>query len=146
MPFVSRKPPLKNAVQLAAFVQEAIKSKRVSLRFAAREMKVSPAQLSLIMNGERIPDAGVCNAIADFCGVPRVQVYGLAGWLELEDQDDEALTNLLNPLVSSEEQLSRLKWIYYSIGHQTARVDLQVWVLQCEFGKTATDQPSGSNE
>jgi len=49
----------------------------------------------------KVPDAGVCNAIADFLWNSRVQVYGLAGWLDLGEQDDEALTILLTSFTAT---------------------------------------------
>jgi transcriptional regulator with XRE-family HTH domain len=93
-------------------------------------MGIGASHLSNILNGEKVPDAGVCNAIADFLGIPRVQVYGLAGWLDLGEQDDEALTILLTSFTATPEQLSQLKWIYYSIGDKTARCDFLNWVQE----------------
>lgn len=123
MPNISRKPTPDQAQSLIAVIKKGLEEKQVSLRTAAKDMRISPAHLSLILNGEEVPDAGVCNAIADFLGIPRVQVYGLAGWLDLDEQDDEALTEFLTSFVKHPEQLDRLKWIYYSIGEKNARND-----------------------
>ena len=130
MPNISRKPSLAKAANLSLFLKNKLSEKGVSLRFAAKQMGISPAHLSYIVSGTNIPDAGVCNAIADFLGIPRVQVYGLAGWLDLGEQDDEALTILLTSFTATPEQLSHLKWIYYSIGDKTARGDFLNWVQQ----------------
>ena len=147
MPFVSRKPSVEASNKLAAFIQQSLEDRKVSLRSAARQMQVSPAILSLIINGERIPDAGVCNAIADFLGVPRVQVYGLAGWLDIGEQDDETLTNLLIALTDSPEKLSQLKRIYYSIGDKTARGEFLTWVQESQSQtEIKTQKSSDSNE
>ncbi|KPL80638.1 hypothetical protein ADN01_10860 [Levilinea saccharolytica] len=93
-------------------------------------MNIGASHLSHLMNGEKAPDAGVCNAIADFLGIPRVHAYGLAGWLDLDEQDDQALTALLTPFANSPEQLAKLKWIYFSIGDRAAREDFLQWVQQ----------------
>jgi transcriptional regulator with XRE-family HTH domain len=102
----------------------------ISLRKAAKQMGIGASHLSNILNGEKVPDAGVCNAIADFLGIPRVQVYGLAGWLDLGEQDDEALTILLTSFTATPEQLSQLKWIYYCIGDKAARGNFLNWVQE----------------
>lgn len=110
-------------------------------------MKISPAHLSLILKGEEIPDAGVCNAIADFLGIPRVQVYGLAGWLDLGEQDDQALTDRLTSFVKYPEQLEQLKWIYYCIGDINAREAFLKWVEESHpITGIRTEKPSNSSE
>ncbi|NMC55435.1 MAG: helix-turn-helix transcriptional regulator [Chloroflexi bacterium] len=123
MPHVSRKPLPDKAAPLTEVLKNYLDTKGISVRKAAAQMDIGASHLSHIMKGEKSPDAGVCNAIADFLGIPRVQVYGLAGWLDLDEQDDEALTEFLTSFVKHPEQLDRLKWIYYSIGEKNARND-----------------------
>ena len=147
MPNISRKPTLDQAKPLIAVIKKGLEDKQVSLRTAAKNMRISPAHLSLILNGEEVPDAGVCNAIADFLGIPRVQVYGLTGWLDLGEQDDEALTEFLSSLVDSPEQVNGLKWIYYSIGDKNARNDFLKWIEQNRSRtEIKTQRPSDLNE
>lgn len=127
---VSRKPSPSRSVRLADFIQSRLEADKLSLRKAAKGIGIAPSHLSSILNGEKTPDAGVCNAIADFLGIPRVQAYGLAGWLDLGEQDDQELDTLLSPLADSTEQFQKLKWIYFSIGDRAAREDFLKWVLK----------------
>lgn len=127
---VSRKPSPSRSVRLADSIQSRLEADQLSLRKAAKGIGIAPSHLSSILNGEKTPDAGVCNAIADFFGIPRVQAYGLAGWLDLGEQDDHALDTLLTPFADTPEQLSKLKWIYFSIGDRAAREDFLKWVLK----------------
>jgi transcriptional regulator with XRE-family HTH domain len=139
MPNISRKPSFAKAAKLSLFLKNKLSEKGVSLRFAAKQMGISPAHLSYIISGINIPDAGVCNAIADFLNTPRVQVYGLAGWLDLGEQDDKALTILLTSFTATPEQLSQLKWIYNCIGDKAARGNFLNWVQESHdnsLGKT----------
>ncbi len=130
MPHVSRKPSPEKSKRLAKVVQKYLDSNSLSLRKAASQMGIGASHLSNILTGETSPDAGVCNSIADFLGIPRVQVYGLAGWLDLDEADDAKLTDFLKPFSSNPVQLSRLKLIYYSIGDKGARADFLKWVEQ----------------
>lgn len=127
---VSRKPSPSRSVRLADFIQSRLEADKLSLRKAAKGIGIAPSHLSSILNGEKTPDAGVCNAIADFLEIPRVQAYGLAGWLDLGEQDDQELDTLLSSLVDSPEQIEKLKWIYFSIGDRDAREDFLKWVLK----------------
>lgn len=130
MPHISRKPQPEKSAPLASTLKEFLVVQGISVRKAAAQMNIGASHLSHIMKSEKVPDAGVCNAIADFLGIPRVQVYGLAGWLDLGEQDDEALTILLTSFTATPEQLSQLKWIYYSIGDKAARGDFLNWVQE----------------
>lgn len=125
---VSRKPSPSRSVRLADFIQSRLEADKLSLRKAAKGIGIAPSHLSSILNGEKTPDAGVCNAIADFLCIPRVQAYGLAGWLDLGEQDDQELDTQLSSLADSPEQLKKLKWIYFSIGDRAAREDFLKWV------------------
>lgn len=147
MPKISRKPTPDQAQPLIAVIKKGLEEKQVSLRTAAKEMGISPAHLSLILNREEVPDAGVCNAIADFLGIPRVQVYGLTGWLDLGEQDDEALTDSLSSFVDTPEQVNDLKWVYYSIGDKNARKDFLKWIERNHSRSAVkTQRPSDLNE
>ncbi len=130
MPHVSRKPSPQKTAPLIKTVKSFMEARNLSLRKTALGIGIGASHLSEILNGEKVPDAGVCNAIADFLGIPRVQAYGLAGWLNLDEQDDPAVTTLLAPFASSPEQLAQLKWIYFSIGDRTAREDFLQWMQQ----------------
>jgi len=101
MPHISRKPSIESTTFLITTVKKYMEVNAISLRKAAKQMGIGASHLSNILNGEKVPDAGVCNAIADFLGIPRVQVYGLAGWLDLGEQDDEALTILLTSFTAT---------------------------------------------
>lgn len=128
MPHISRKPSPQKTAPLIKTIKSFMEAKKLSLRKTAIGIGIGASHLSEILNGEKVPDAGVCNAIADFLGIPRVQAYGLAGWLDLDEQDEQTLTDLLAPFASSPEQLARLKWIYFSIGDRTAREEFLQWV------------------
>lgn len=146
MPNISRKPSPDQAQPLIAVIKKGLEEKNVSLRTAAKEMKISPAHLSLILKGEEIPDAGVCNAIADFLGIPRVQVYGLAGWLEFKEQDDAALMKTISTVAENPDQAQELRWIYYSIGDPKARQSFLSWLQGCQNKNPMINQSSDSNE
>lgn len=130
MPHVSRKPSPQKSVPLVKTLREFMETNGLSLRKTASCIGIGASHLSEILNGEKVPDAGVCNSMADFLGIPRVHAYGLAGWLDLDEQDDQALTTLLTPSADSPEQLTKLKWIYFSIGDRAAREDFLKWVQQ----------------
>ncbi len=130
MPHISRKPSPVKSAPLMLLLKKHLEEKGISIRRASSQMHIGASHLSHLMNGEKAPDAGVCNAIADFLGIPRVHAYGLAGWLDLDEQDDQTLTALLAPFADSPEQLTKLKWIYLSIGDRVAREDFLRWVQQ----------------
>lgn len=130
MPHISRKPSPVKSAPLMLLLKKHLEENGISVRKASGQMNIGASHLSHLMNGEKAPDAGVCNAIADFLEIPRVHAYGLAGWLDLEEQDDQALTALLAPFVNSPEQLANLKWIYLSIGDKAAREDFLKWMQQ----------------
>ncbi len=130
MPHISRKPSPVKSAPLMLLLKKHLEESGISIRKASSLMHIGASHLSHLMNGEKAPDAGVCNAIADFLGIPRVHAYGLAGWLDLDEQDDQALTALLAPFANSPEQLTKLKWIYLSIGDRAAREDFLKWVQQ----------------
>ena len=130
MPHVSRKPAPHKTAPLVRTIKSYMETNGLSLRKTASGIGIGASHLSEILNGEKVPDAGVCNAIADYLGIPRVQAYGMAGWLDLSEQDDSTLTALLAPFSNSPEQLAKLKWIYFSIGDRAAREDFLQWVQQ----------------
>ena len=130
MPHISRKPSPVRSAQLMLLLKKHLEEKGISIRKASSQMNIGASHLSHLMNGEKAPDAGVCNAIADFLEIPRVHAYGLAGWLDLDEQDDQTLTVLLAPFVDTPEQLAKLKWIFLSIGDRAAREDFLQWVQQ----------------
>jgi transcriptional regulator with XRE-family HTH domain len=147
MPHVSRKPLPDKAIQLTTVLKNFLDLKGISVRKAAAQMDIGASHLSHIMNGEKSPDAGVCNAIADFLGIPRVQVYGLAGWLDLGEQDDKALSELFLSFADTPEQAQDLKWIYYSIGDKNARVNFLKWIeWSCSKNEVKIQKLSGLNE
>lgn len=131
MPHVSRKPSPQKTAPLVQTIKSYMEANGFSLRKTASGIGIGASHLSEILNGEKVPDAGVCNAIADFLGIPRVQTYGLAGWLDIGEQDKKELDTLFSPFADSPEQLAKLKWIYFSIGDRTAREDFLRWVQQC---------------
>lgn len=128
MPHISRKPSLAQSSPLTKVLRDYLEKNNLSVRKAASRMNIGASHLSHIMVGEKSPDAGVCNAIADFLQIPRVQVYSLAGWLEFEDQDDASLTNILSAITESPEQAEELRWIYYNIGDPKARHSFLSWL------------------
>jgi transcriptional regulator with XRE-family HTH domain len=73
---------------------------------------ISHTYLSEIISGKKIPEAGVCNALADFLEIPRLKFYRLAGWLdsefverleEITNQDPE-LKEVLNSIISADDK------------------------------------------
>jgi transcriptional regulator with XRE-family HTH domain len=82
MPKVNRSPKTSNL--LGEYLRKVIEERNLSLRTVAVGAGVSLGYVSDVVNGKNIPDAGVCNALADFLKIPRIKIYRLAGWLDAE--------------------------------------------------------------
>ena len=97
MPYKSRRPDPKEYTQLSDFLKQAIADMGVSMRTAAAGMGISASHLSRIISGERAADAAICNAIAQYFDVPIFTIYNLAGWLNL-DADQELAIEMIEAL------------------------------------------------
>ena len=73
------------------FLTQKAQERNLSLRQVAAGIGIGSSHLSAIMNGKRPVSVDVCNSIADFFGVQRVELYNLIGWVTMDE--DEELTN-----------------------------------------------------
>jgi transcriptional regulator with XRE-family HTH domain len=108
---------------LANFLHQIAKERNLSPRSIAVGAGVSPGYFSEIYNGKRIPEADVCNRIADFLHVPRIDIYGLAGWLDLSvneqfiqkagdfSRNDPEFARLLNEIMSLTNEVEKKRLI-----------------------------------
>ena len=135
MPHISRKPSPNQSAPLNKVLKTYLVDEGISVRKAAVQMGIGASHLSHILNGEKSPDAGVCNAIADFMGVSRVQVLGLAGWLDLTEIDDAEITKIILSVANTPEQADELKRVFYNIGDSTAREDFLKWLQHSDASK-----------
>jgi len=115
------KPPPGQSRQLAEFMKETISEQGISLRTAAKHIGIDIASLCRILNGDTTPNAGVCNLIADYFDIPRVQVYEMAGWLEMDHATDLNAIRALIPLFPEPRDQADIEQIFANIGDPTAR-------------------------
>lgn len=73
---------------LGEFLSNIAHERNLSFRAIAAGSGVSHAYLSEIVSGKKTPEAGVCNALADFLEFPRTKIYKLAGWLDLNEEQE----------------------------------------------------------
>ena len=135
MPHISRKPSPNQSAPLNKVLKTYLVDEGISVRKAAAQMGIGASHLSHILNGEKSPDAGVCNAIADFMGVQRVQVLGLAGWLDLTEIDDAEITKIILSVAGAPEQAEELKRVFYNIGDSMARENFLKWLQHSDASK-----------
>lgn len=121
MPKTGHKPSPEQSRPLADFMKQAISEQGISLRTAAKQIGIDIAFLCRIVNGENTPNAHVCNLIADYFELPRVQVYALAGWLPLGDVPDTEVVSALNALFPDPGERAEVEKIYFNIGDGAAR-------------------------
>ena len=79
--------PTRTSSALGAYIIEWANQQNLSLSAIAEGAGISQPYISEIVNGKKIPEAGVCNAIADYFDVPRVKILSLAGWLDLSEDE-----------------------------------------------------------
>jgi transcriptional regulator with XRE-family HTH domain len=115
------KPPSEQSKPLVDFMRKTLSEKGVSLRSAAKEIGIDIAFVSRMLSGENTPNAHTCNLIADYFRVPRVQIYALAGWLEIEDPMDMTEIETLKTLFPEPADQLAIEQIYFQIGDHSAR-------------------------
>ncbi len=127
---------------LAEFLKKALPEREISLRTAAKHIGIDCAFLSRIMNDKKTPNAHVCNLIADYFEIPRVQVYAMAGWLDLDDVTDLKAVQALKTLFPEPNDQADIEWVYSNIGDRNART-LYIQLLQkLRGGKSNGDSDS----
>jgi transcriptional regulator with XRE-family HTH domain len=75
------------------FVNQKAQERDLSLRQIAAGIGIGSSHLSAIMNGKRPLSVEVCNAMADFFGMQRVELYNLIGWVTM-DEDEELIQRI----------------------------------------------------
>lgn len=72
---------------LKTFVLQKADAKNMSLRQLAAELGISHSYLSQILNKKKPLDVILGNKIADYFNVPRVSFYKIAGWVDLNEDE-----------------------------------------------------------
>ncbi len=139
---LSRKPSPEYARPLAVYLKEASIEKQISLRKLATEIGIDSALLIRMVNGQATPDAGVCNEIADYFKIPRVQVYAMSGWLEMDDPNDRELLETLRSSILTDEY-PIIERVYFNIGDQVVREQF-VLLIRRLTAETSQNVSSGS--
>lgn len=80
-----RKRPPEQAQELVNFLKARMASSDISLRTLAAGSGISASYLSEILHQKKVPEILVCNAIANYLGVPKIRVLQMSGWLDEED-------------------------------------------------------------
>lgn len=75
------------------FLTQRAQERNLSFRQVAAGIGIGSSHLSAIMNGKRPVSVEVCNSIADFFGVQRVELYNLIGWVTM-DEDEEFINRI----------------------------------------------------
>lgn len=122
MPLISRKPSPQQSLRLSEALKKCLTERNISLRQAASQIGIDASHLSRLLNLETTPDAGVCNLIADFLNLPRVDIYAKAGWLEMDGIRDVETLGRLQSLELEPEDLTPAEFIFMNIGDSLARV------------------------
>ena len=103
----------RNENKLGAYLQQSILERRISLKLLAEGAGLSPSYVSEIINGKNTPEAGVCNSLADYLGVPRIMIYELAGWVNTKSgymeefieasRENKAIEQLIDAIMALKE-------------------------------------------
>lgn len=78
---------------LKNFVNQKALERDLSLRQIAVGIGIGSSHLSAILNGKRPISVEICNAIADFFNIQRVNLYNTIGWITL-DEDEELISRI----------------------------------------------------
>jgi transcriptional regulator with XRE-family HTH domain len=78
---------------LKKFVNQKALERDLSLRQIAVGIGIGSSHLSAILNGKRPISVEICNAIADFFNIQRVNLYNTIGWITL-DEDEELISRI----------------------------------------------------
>ncbi len=87
-------------VKLKEFMTKMTQERNLSLRKVATGIDLPPSHLSAILNGKRPLRVAICNSIADYFEVPRIELYNQVGWVDLSM--DEELINKVKELGNKE--------------------------------------------
>ncbi len=86
--------------KIKQFMTEMTKERGISLRQVAAGIGIGSSHLSAILNGKRPLRVAICNSIADYFEVPRIELYNQVGWVDLSM--DEELINKVKELGNKE--------------------------------------------
>jgi transcriptional regulator with XRE-family HTH domain len=101
-------PMKKYTSPFAKFVSE--NSGSMSLVAVANGVGISSSYLSELLSGKKDPSIEVCNKIASYFHVPKIQVYKLAGLID-DDSEDELLEYLIE-MVNKDPDFKELAKLY----------------------------------
>jgi len=78
--------PKKHTTEIAEFV--FANSNDISLATVASGIGISQSYLSEILGGKKEPSIEVCNKIADYFKVSKIEIYKLMGWIDNDPKGD----------------------------------------------------------
>ena len=90
--------------KLKQFMTRMTQERNLSLRRVAAGIDLPSSHLSAILNGKRPLRVAICNSIADYFEVPRIELYNQVGWISLSK--DESLLYKIQELSSKEPEFS----------------------------------------
>ena len=114
-----KKKPTKSPKEFIGFLEKITKNRSLTYSAIAEGAGLSASYVSDIANGKRIPEAGVCNAIADFLNVSRIEILNMVGWLDLDD--DEQFMQAVREKASHDEDFKDLLELYMSLESERER-------------------------
>jgi len=90
---------------LKDFVNQKAQERNLSLRQVAAGVGIGSSHLSAILNGKRPVSVEVCNAMADFFNMQRVELYNLIGWITMDE--DEEFTSRIREYSKKDPEFSQ---------------------------------------
>lgn len=117
---------------LGEFIAKWADQHNLSLSAVADEANVSQSYISDIVNGKKVPEAGVCKLIADALYTPQVKILSLAGWLDLSE--DEVLVESFRERVKKDHEFADfIKLLLYEDNDNWSRLIIKMMrvVIDC---------------
>jgi transcriptional regulator with XRE-family HTH domain len=116
---------------LGKFIRETMNERNLSLRAVSKEANMSFTYLSQVINGKKTPELKSCNRIADYFGVPRIKIYQLAGYLDLNE--DEEMIQLFKELMNHDPDFA--EFFHSLIGMDPEEKSRLLRMLRAAMGK-----------
>lgn len=74
-------------LSLKTFIMNQASDKNMSMRHLAKELEISHSYLSEILNEKKPLDVVLGNKMADYFNIQRVAFYKIAGWVDLNEDE-----------------------------------------------------------
>ena len=108
-----------NPPKLAEFIITRLDESGMTATELAAESGISQSHLSDILHGKHSARPKILNKLADYYKVPRLALYELVGWVELDDK--ETILFLLDKLSKHDTNIADLKKTIDNERDQTVR-------------------------